>query len=142
MLVASGDTGAYSRTDPINFSAEFPGCLPSVTSVGATVLAKDLTETAAVSCSFGWCSGGGLVDPKYFNASHAPWQIPFVQAYLQRKEKKNNILEFCFDAKNRAKFAQRVKLSKVHRRCCLANHFDGRDESRHLLLGLENASCR
>ncbi len=94
VLVASGDTGAYSRTDPDHFAAEFPGCLPAVTGVGATVLNKNLTETSAVSCDYGWCSGGGLVSPTYFPASTAPWQIPFVQKYLATAPNLPNISNY------------------------------------------------
>ncbi len=83
-MIASGDTGAYSRQNPLDFAAEFPAALPSCTAVGATILNENLTETSAVTCDFGWCSGGGLAPPSYFANTSAPWQAAAVSAYLQR----------------------------------------------------------
>jgi subtilase family serine protease len=84
VLVASGDTGAYSRQNPLDFAAEFPAALPSCTAVGATILNPNLTETSTVTCDFGWCSGGGLTQPSYFANTSAPWQIAAVNAYLKQ----------------------------------------------------------
>jgi tripeptidyl-peptidase-1 len=80
VLVASGDTGAKSRQAP-GFAPEFPAVLPSCTAVGATTLNANLTETSAVSCTAGWCTGGGFSFPAYFPNTTAPWQQAAASQY-------------------------------------------------------------
>jgi tripeptidyl-peptidase-1 len=84
VIIASGDTGAKSRQG-FGFAPEFPAVLPSCTAVGATVLNANLTETQCVSCSFGWCSGGGFSFPEYFPNSTAPWQLAAISQYLSQQ---------------------------------------------------------
>jgi hypothetical protein len=60
---------------------QFPAVLPSCTAVGATTLNSNLTETSAVSCSAGWCTGGGFSFPAYFPNTTAPWQQAAASRY-------------------------------------------------------------
>lgn len=49
--------------------------------MGATTLNSNLTETSAVSCSAGWCTGGGFSFPAYFPNTTAPWQQSAASQY-------------------------------------------------------------
>lgn len=79
VFVASGDSGVYSRK-PIHteFHVSYPACLPAVTSVGATQLQSDGSETTAVSFS-----GGGFTPANYYTSSaDSPWQNKSIAGYL------------------------------------------------------------
>eukprot|EP00003_Mantamonas_plastica_P003125 TRINITY_DN1252_c0_g2_i1.p1 TRINITY_DN1252_c0_g2~~TRINITY_DN1252_c0_g2_i1.p1 ORF type:complete len:580 (+),score=184.83 TRINITY_DN1252_c0_g2_i1:67-1740(+) len=79
VMIASGDTGVYSRTGGTDkFHPSYPAGLPSVTAVGATDLNSDGTEDTAVD----WSGGGFTIDGYFPRSQVATYQDAAVKAYF------------------------------------------------------------